>query len=187
MMAMHGILSLVLLLPLNAKAGAELKPIPAPKGGDQSVVKPDWTKHMPPESTIDYIKELRRRMAEGQTLRVHTLVQVFLPVALSSLNRDPAHGGLTHGVHVSGTTVEVVSPAKYKGLRLLIHHVTPPSADSCWRAPGCRIEFDCQDRLLEAKQVRLPGVPFIYDRDFKNVTLGKPSAEKATAGKDAGP
>jgi hypothetical protein len=174
MMAMHSILTLVLLLPLNAKAGDETKPIPAPKGSDGVVVKPDWAKDMPPESTIGYVKELLRRMAEGKVVRVRTVVQVFLPVALSSMNED-----FSHGVHVSGTSVKVVSPAKYKGLSLLIHHQTPPNAESCWRAPGCKIEFDFYDRQLEAKQAKLRGVPFIYDGFLKNLALGSPVAEKA--------
>lgn len=184
-MAMHGFLGLVLLLTLSAKTGAALKPTPSEKRGNRHVAKPDWARDMPPESTSDYTTELRRRMAEGQIVRVRTVVRSFLPVALSSLNEDPSPG-----VHASGTTVRVVSPVKYRGLQLLIHHQTPPDAESCWRVPGCKIEFDFHDRQLEAEQVKLPRVPFIYDGDLKNVTVGSPPSEKATTpsvGKDAGP
>jgi hypothetical protein len=184
-MAMHGILALVLFLTLSAKTGVESKPTPTQKGGGRSLAKPDWAGDMPPESTMDYGKELLRRMAEGQIVHVRSVARSFLPVALSSLDRD-----LSPGVHVSGTTVEVVSPAKFRGLQLLIHHQTPPDVKSCWRAPGCRIEFDFHDRQLEAEQVKLPGVHLIYDGDLKNVTLGSPPSKKATTpsgGKDAGP
>jgi len=172
---MHGILSLILLLPLGAKTDAESKPISAAKGGDRSAGKPSWARDMPPEGTIGFVKELQRRMAEGPIVRVQTAVQGFVPVALSSLNKD-----LSPGVHVSGTSVEVVSPVKYKGLELLIHHQTSPSAQSCWRTPGCRVEFDFYERQLEAKQAKLQGLPFIYDRGLKNVALGEPSVEKGT-------
>ena len=171
MTAIHGILGLGLLLTLGAQPSAELKPTPAQKGGARTVAKPDWARGMPPESTIDYSKELRRRIAEGQIVRVRTVVRSFLPVALSSLNRE-----LSHGVHVSGTAVEIASPPKYKGLELLIHHQRPPDARSCWRAPGCKIEFDVSERQLEATQVKLPRVPLIYNSDLKEVSLGSPSA-----------
>ena len=125
-------------------------------------------------------KELRRRMAEGKTIRVRAIVREFLPVALSSINRD-----FSPGIHVSGTSVEVVSPAQYKGLNLLVHHQKTPPAESCWRALGCKVEFDFYERHLEAKQAKLQGLPFIYDRDLTNLALEK--AASAAAHKDAGP
>jgi len=185
MMAMHGILCLVLLLTLNGKADVGLKPTPSEKQGGRPLAKPDWAKDLPPESTSDYLKELRRRMAEGQVVRVRAVVRSFIPVALSSLNED-----LSSGVHVSGTMVRVVSPVKFKGLQLLIHHQALPDEGSCWRVPDCKIEFDFHNRQLEAKQVKLPGVPFIYDGNLKNVTVESSPWEKTvtpSVGKDAGP
>lgn len=181
---MHCILGLILLLPLSAKTGGELRPTPAQKQGDRSAAKPDWARDMPPASGSGYAKELERRIAKGQVVRVHTIVQTYLPVALSSLNED-----FTHGYHLSGTTLKVVSPVKYVGAELLVHHPTPPSPESCWRAPGCRIEFDFNGRQLEARQAKLPVASFIFDRDLKNATLGSSVPETPvtpSVGRDAG-
>lgn len=181
---MHSILGLVLILTLSAKAGAAANRNPAQKGPDQSVARPDWAKGLPSDSTSEYIKELRKRIAEGQIVHVRAAVRSFLPIALSSQNKDHSPG-----VHVSGAMVEVVSPAQYKGLQLLVHHHKAQVTGSCWRVVGCKIEFDFPDRQLEARQMKLPGLLFLYDRDLKNVTLGAPSPEKAatpTVGKDGG-
>jgi len=176
---MYGILALSLLLPLSGTAGPDGKPISPPRGGARGATEPAWARDLPPESTVDHLKELRKRMAEGGVVHVRTVVRVFIPVALSSLNRD-----FTPGVHVSGTTVEVVSPAKYKGLELLVHHQKAPTAESCWRAVGCKIEFDFHERHLEAKQARLRGLPFLYDRDLTNLALDQlaPAAVRKDAG-----
>jgi hypothetical protein len=181
MMAIFGTLGLGLLLSLSAQTGAEVKPTPLRKGHAKAIAKPDWARDMPPESTIDYRRDLRRRMAEGQVVRVRSVVRSFIPVALSSLSGD-----LSCAVHVPGTMVEIASPAKYKGLQLLVHHQPPPDAGSCWRAPGCKIEFDSYDRLLEAERVKLAGVPLIYDQDLKNISLATPSTKTPSASKDAG-
>lgn len=181
---MHCILSLILLLPLIARTGDESKRSPTQKEGDRSIVKPDWAKDMPPVSTLGYVKELERRIAKGEVVHVQVIVEAFLPIALSSLNSD-----FSHGYQVSGTTLKVVLPVKYKGVGLLIHHQAQPSAESCWRAPGCKVEFDFNDRRLEAEQVRLPGTFFIYDSDLKNVTLGSvpEKAPTTSVGRDAAP
>lgn len=179
-MARYGILVLSLLFPLSGTAGPDGKRISAPKTGARSPAKPAWARDLPPEPTVDNLKELRRKMAERGTVHLQAVVRAFAPVALSSINRD-----FSPGVHVSGTRVEVASPAKYKGLDLLVHHQRTPTAESCWRVLGCKVEFDFYERHLEARQAKLRGLPFIYDRDLTNLAMEKPAP--AAVHKDAGP
>ncbi len=178
--AKYGILVLSLLLPQSGTAGPDGKPTTAPMRTARSAAKPAWARDLPREGTAERLRELRRKMAEGGIVRVRTFVRAFVPVALESLNSD-----FSPGVLVSGSSLEVVSPVKYKGLDLLVHHQRAPTAESCWRALGCKIEFDFQERHLEAERAKLRGLPFIYDSDLTNLVLEKPAP--ATMPKDAGP
>ena len=167
---MNSVFGLALAILLITGCRAEATPRFAVKQDAKSVVRPDWAKDMPPESSAEYTVELRRRMLEGTMVRVRAIVQVFHATALSSINK----GGLG-GIHVAGTKVKVASPQKYDGLELLIHHAKSPGDDSCWRVTGCVAEFDIVERQLEARQAGMRGMGFIYDRDLKNVSLVQPN------------
>jgi hypothetical protein len=77
--------------------------------------------------------------------------------------------------------VRIASPSYYEGLEPLIHHVKPPSADSCWQAPGCAVEFDLHEWLLEARRAGLHGAGFLHNRDLRNLALGPAASLKAVA------
>lgn len=181
---MNNVFRLVLLTFLTAAAASRAWPQSAQKRDGKTTARPEWTKGMPPESSVDYFLELRRRMAKGPTARVRAIVQVFLPVALEGLKASGAPV-----VRVAGTRIGVRSPARYDGLSLLIHHSQLPAVNSCWRAPGCAVEFDLYERRLEAEQARLGHTGYLYEGELKSVSLGSPNAPTGAAspqGKEAG-
>jgi len=171
---MRSTLGLVLLILLGAWDAA-MAPALASKKNHAAAAVPIWAQGMPSASAGECSIELRKRIADGRTVRARAVVKAYYPVALESF--DLTNGGF----HVSGTSMRIVAPQEFAGLVLFVHHDQEPTEGSCWQTPGCAAEFDVYERLLEAQRA---GIDcrwlLIYDTELKNTVLDQPSARKKT-------
>jgi hypothetical protein len=170
---MNSLLGLLLFVSLRGALGADAPVTHERTENKDGGAKPDWARDIPDASAGESALELQRRIREGQMVRVRAVVEAFLPMAVESFSLNGSAD-----VHIAGTSVKIVFPAKFHGLKLVIHHSATPAGTSCWRLRGCQAEFDVHERLLEARRARMDGFWFTYENDLKNITFLPSAAQK---------
>ena len=133
---------------------------------------PEWMKEMPPIGTKEYLSELRERVSRGKAVRVRAVFHRFYDIGGSQFSLGP------EGEHTWSTTIcRIVSPERFVGWMLPVNHSSKLPADSCWRRQGCTVEFDVNERIIEAENARIRGfTEMLFKEQLENLKVTMPGA-----------
>jgi hypothetical protein len=136
--------------------------------------EPEWMKGMPPRESKEYLVELRQRVAQGNLVRVRTIFHRFHEIGGSHFSLG------MEGENTWATTIcQIVAPKQYAGWLIPVNHASKPAHDSCWRTQGCIIEFDVNERIVEAENARVHGfTTLLYKEELGNVRTTMPGSIK---------
>jgi len=126
----------------------------------------DWMKGMPQKGSSKYWPELDRRVAKGRAIRVQAMVEQFDPKALTWTSETTYSGGQS-----AGSRLKLLKPDSCEGVTMMVYHDLAVPTGSCWSVPGCLVEYELNERILDLLSIRSRALRPIYSSSLKSTVF----------------